>query len=184
MNYRELLQPANLLSLSRVALAPVVGYCLWLDTPIGTVIAALMLILAGVTDALDGYLARRLNQVTPLGIALDPIADKLFAVILVGCLIFLSNLTGKWAFAAIAVLLGAYVIRFEFSIALMTPVVVILLVASLVSYGLVFARVRKGVAVRPFDDTTLWRSIRYGLLAAAAVAHGVMFYVEFIRPVG
>ncbi len=214
MNYRELLQPANLLSILRVLLAPVVGYFLWLDTPTATVLAALVVILAGVSDGLDGYLARRLNQITPLGVALDPLADKLFAVILVVCLILFrdfpiwlalaivardlfilvggmwlkrgrtlnlpSNLTGKWAFAAMAVLLGAHVIRFEFSIALMTPVVTVMLVASLISYALVFVRIRRNRPVKPFNDTKGWRIFRYSLLTAVAVAHAVMFYVEFV----
>jgi cardiolipin synthase len=40
-------------------------------------LALLILIVAGLTDALDGLLARGLNQKTPLGAYLDPIADKL-----------------------------------------------------------------------------------------------------------
>ena len=39
--------------------------------------AMTILIIAGLTDALDGFLARGLNQKTPLGAYLDPIADKL-----------------------------------------------------------------------------------------------------------
>src|SRR5271170_5867131 len=39
--------------------------------------ALVILIVAGFTDALDGFLARGLNQKTPLGAYLDPIADKL-----------------------------------------------------------------------------------------------------------
>ena len=39
--------------------------------------ALLVFILGGVTDALDGFLARRMNQKTSLGAILDPIADKL-----------------------------------------------------------------------------------------------------------
>src|ERR1700690_546446 len=39
--------------------------------------AMTILIVAGLTDALDGFLARGLNQKTPLGAYLDPIADKL-----------------------------------------------------------------------------------------------------------
>jgi cardiolipin synthase len=39
--------------------------------------ALLVFILGGVTDALDGFLARRMNQKTSLGAVLDPIADKL-----------------------------------------------------------------------------------------------------------
>ena len=42
--------------------------------------ALAVFVLAGITDALDGLIARRLNQKTPLGTFLDPIADKLLLV--------------------------------------------------------------------------------------------------------
>jgi CDP-diacylglycerol--glycerol-3-phosphate 3-phosphatidyltransferase len=43
--------------------------------------------IAGLTDGLDGYLARRMNKVSDLGKALDPIADKIFAATLIVLLI-------------------------------------------------------------------------------------------------
>ena len=43
-------------------------------------LAALLFAAAAVTDWLDGYLARRLNQTTPFGAFLDPVADKLIVV--------------------------------------------------------------------------------------------------------
>ena len=44
-------------------------------------VAALIFALAAVTDWLDGYLARRLNQISAFGAFLDPVADKLIIVI-------------------------------------------------------------------------------------------------------
>jgi len=84
----EILQPANLLSLSRIGLAPFIGYYLWRSDNQATLICALLLIIAGVTDVLDGFVARRLNQVSRLGMVLDPLADKILAVALVVMLIF------------------------------------------------------------------------------------------------
>jgi CDP-diacylglycerol--glycerol-3-phosphate 3-phosphatidyltransferase len=43
--------------------------------------AGLLFALAAVTDSLDGYLARRLGQTTPLGAFLDPVADKLIVAV-------------------------------------------------------------------------------------------------------
>jgi cardiolipin synthase len=67
----------NLLSLVRLALIPLfVGFLLTKQDPA----ALATLIAASVTDFLDGYLARRLNQVTKLGAVLDPIVDRLCIV--------------------------------------------------------------------------------------------------------
>lgn len=46
----------------------------------------LIFLAAGLTDCLDGYFARRLNQITPLGKLLDPIADKLLTAAVLFCL--------------------------------------------------------------------------------------------------
>ena len=69
---------ANGLSLSRICLAPVVVYGLYRDGQgVGPITLVLMLV-AGVTDLLDGWVARRLGQTSRLGRVLDPLADKLF----------------------------------------------------------------------------------------------------------
>jgi CDP-diacylglycerol--glycerol-3-phosphate 3-phosphatidyltransferase len=83
MNWRHLLWPSNLLSLGRIVLALPLGYCLAQRTTTATVTAVLILALAGVTDFLDGYLARKSGQVSSLGAALDPVADKIFAALLI-----------------------------------------------------------------------------------------------------
>jgi CDP-diacylglycerol---glycerol-3-phosphate 3-phosphatidyltransferase len=44
-------------------------------------IAGLLFAAAAITDSLDGYLARRLGQTTPLGTFLDPVADKLIVAV-------------------------------------------------------------------------------------------------------
>jgi cardiolipin synthase len=63
----------NLLSLVRLALAPYLFWALWREH----FNAALIVILvAGVTDGLDGYLARKLRVSSRTGEVLDPIADK------------------------------------------------------------------------------------------------------------
>ncbi|MBE6737880.1 MAG: CDP-alcohol phosphatidyltransferase family protein [Ruminococcaceae bacterium] len=49
-------------------------------------IAAGLIILSGLTDCIDGFLARRLNQITQLGKMLDPVADKLTLIAVAICL--------------------------------------------------------------------------------------------------
>ncbi|MCW4459380.1 CDP-alcohol phosphatidyltransferase family protein [Microbacterium sp. MPKO10] len=67
----------NLLSFARLALVPVF---LILLVEGNDVAALIVLGVSGLTDFLDGFLARRLNQVTRLGQILDPAADRLYIV--------------------------------------------------------------------------------------------------------
>jgi cardiolipin synthase (CMP-forming) len=87
----SIFQIPNLVSLSRIFLTPFVAYFLWKGDMQSTHICALLLIIAGVTDALDGYLARKLNQISDLGKTLDPLADKIMAGILVILLIMFRD---------------------------------------------------------------------------------------------
>ena len=71
----------NVLSLARLAGVPVF---LWLVlVPEADGWALLLLMLSGVTDFLDGYLARRLDQYSRLGEILDPVADRLYILAVV-----------------------------------------------------------------------------------------------------
>ena len=66
----------NLISMVRLAGVPLF---LWLVLgPEQDVLALVVLALSGVTDWLDGYLARRLHQMSTVGEILDPVADRLY----------------------------------------------------------------------------------------------------------
>jgi CDP-diacylglycerol--glycerol-3-phosphate 3-phosphatidyltransferase len=82
----------NVITLARIALAPVFIWVLFLfpapDAPERWIVVALF-VLASATDGVDGALARKRNQVTDLGKLLDPIADK---VLIGGALVALSLL--------------------------------------------------------------------------------------------
>lgn len=67
----------NILTLLRIALIPVYVGIFYLPWELAGQACALVFALAAMTDWLDGYLARRLQQVSPLGAFLDPVADKL-----------------------------------------------------------------------------------------------------------
>lgn len=75
------LQIANALTFARIVMIPMVVICFYLPYPWGQPTAAMLFIAAAVTDSLDGYLARRLNQMSALGAFLDPVADKLMVAI-------------------------------------------------------------------------------------------------------
>jgi cardiolipin synthase len=72
---REVFNVPNFLSFLRIALVPVF---LWFLLEEMFVSAVTILAIAGLTDFLDGFLARKLNQTTKLGKMLDPVADRLY----------------------------------------------------------------------------------------------------------
>jgi CDP-diacylglycerol--glycerol-3-phosphate 3-phosphatidyltransferase len=74
-------QIANALTFARILMIPMVMVCFFVPYPWGQPAAAILFIAAAVTDSLDGYLARRLNQMSALGAFLDPVADKLMVAI-------------------------------------------------------------------------------------------------------
>jgi CDP-diacylglycerol--glycerol-3-phosphate 3-phosphatidyltransferase len=81
-------QLPNVLTIARILAVPlVVGLFYW-QHPWSNPMAAVVFIAAALTDTLDGYLARKLGILTPLGEFLDPVADKLMVatalVLLVG----------------------------------------------------------------------------------------------------
>jgi CDP-diacylglycerol--glycerol-3-phosphate 3-phosphatidyltransferase len=71
----------NLLTLTRVLMIPAVAACFYAPLPQGRALSAALFVLAATTDALDGYLARRLQLQSALGAFLDPVADKLMVTV-------------------------------------------------------------------------------------------------------
>ena len=65
------------LTLFRVALLPVMVVAFYLPFPGHNITAAIVFVLAAITDWLDGYLARRMKLTSAFGAFLDPVADKL-----------------------------------------------------------------------------------------------------------
>ncbi len=66
----------NILTIVRLILVPCMGVCMYKDLYIP---AAVMFFIAGVTDVVDGYIARKFNQITYFGKIMDPLADKLLS---------------------------------------------------------------------------------------------------------
>lgn len=64
-----------------------------------------LFVIAGITDFLDGYIARARNEISPLGTALDPIADKLLTAAALLLLIKAGIIIGPVVIAALIILL-------------------------------------------------------------------------------
>jgi CDP-diacylglycerol--glycerol-3-phosphate 3-phosphatidyltransferase len=98
---QESLNLPNFITLTRILLIPVFVVLFVTPTEDRSLSAALVFVIAAVTDLLDGYLARRNGQVTTLGKLLDPIADKLLVL---SALILLVNLDRVSALVAILII--------------------------------------------------------------------------------
>lgn len=71
----------NQVTFLRILLIPLLVALFYLPWKWHYLASAVVFALAALTDLLDGYLARRLNQITPFGAFLDPVADKLIVAI-------------------------------------------------------------------------------------------------------
>ena len=85
----------NKLTLLRILLIPVFIIIMMSNITNHYLIACLIFIIASITDALDGYIARSRNEVTTFGKFLDPLADKLLVISALICMIE-SNLVAGW----------------------------------------------------------------------------------------
>ena len=94
----------NLLTLSRIVIIPALVALIYVDTPLGRWLALGAFAVAGVTDYLDGYIARHRNEISALGRFLDPIADKLLIASVIVILVGTRQIEGLTVIAAIIIL--------------------------------------------------------------------------------
>ena len=82
---KEFYSIPNILCYVRILLLPVfsVLFCMKLD-----LLAAGVIVLSGLTDVADGFIARKFHMETELGKLVDPLADKLTQAVVSGCLLF------------------------------------------------------------------------------------------------
>ena len=117
IDIRDIKKLPNILSLVRILLIPVfVMIFLWENGNInyqiaqgakanGYVIAAVIVVISGITDAADGFIARRFNMITDLGKVLDPFADKLTQAAVVLCLVIRYKHLWQWIAALFILIL-------------------------------------------------------------------------------
>lgn len=86
--FKNIFTVSNLLTFFRIIL--IVPFILFFLKE-NYVAACICVVLSGISDALDGFIARRFNQVTELGKILDPIADKLTLVAVIICVGMIIN---------------------------------------------------------------------------------------------
>lgn len=81
----------TILTWLRILIIPIMVLIYMLSNTWGHMLAAVLFALAGITDWLDGYLARSMNLSTPFGAFLDPVADKLVVTSALVMIVGMSN---------------------------------------------------------------------------------------------
>ena len=77
---QEFLNIPNYITMARTLMIPLFSYWIYEGDPMDSMLAAITFAMAGGMDALDGFLARKLNKVTTVGKFMDPLADKLMVM--------------------------------------------------------------------------------------------------------
>ncbi|MGB4057792.1 MAG: CDP-diacylglycerol--glycerol-3-phosphate 3-phosphatidyltransferase [Alphaproteobacteria bacterium] len=97
----------NLLTLSRLAILPVIILLILTEGVLGengVWLAFILYIIAAATDFVDGWLARKLNQTSDFGTFLDPISDKIFIGALLIIFAGVGRIYGLWLIPAVLIL--------------------------------------------------------------------------------
>jgi CDP-diacylglycerol--glycerol-3-phosphate 3-phosphatidyltransferase len=99
---------ANCLTLLRIAATVPLVYLLLQNNVNAEWLAAIVFALAASLDAVDGYVARKFNQITELGKFLDPVADKLLVISALMAIAFnqRNSETAFWVFLALAIIVA------------------------------------------------------------------------------
>jgi len=83
---KRLKNTPNILTSMRLCLVPVFYFIYFSDLLNAHLFALIIFMIAGITDFLDGYIARKYHQITPFGTVFDPLADKLMLLTALICL--------------------------------------------------------------------------------------------------
>jgi CDP-diacylglycerol---glycerol-3-phosphate 3-phosphatidyltransferase len=103
---------ANIITIVRIILVPFFLVILLTEMQNKEFIAFAIFVIAAVTDSIDGYVARKYNQVSDLGKFLDPMADKLLVAAALIALVYLQEVE-TWV-AAIIILRELFISVFRF----------------------------------------------------------------------
>lgn len=150
----------NLLTVVRIALLPAV---VWRFRRGDSLSALVIYLIAMFTDAVDGIIARRFNQITTLGKLLDPIADKMCLLTLLG--LFVADgqipvwLLGIVLFKEALLIIGG-------GVALHRGIVVYALpIGKVTTVTFIFSMIARFLAWRAVADALLCLSVSLSLLA-------------------
>ena len=100
----------NILTAFRILILPLIVVLFFIPEAWAAWTALGLYTLACITDFLDGYIARKMQVVSPLGTFLDPISDKIFIAVLLMALVDFDRLEGIWLIPALVILIREFLI--------------------------------------------------------------------------
>jgi len=103
----------NILTIARILLLAPITALFFMESawgPLAAYTCFALYVLAAITDFLDGYLARKLKQITPFGTFLDPISDKIFVATLLVLLVGFGRLPDLWMMTVIIILAREFLV--------------------------------------------------------------------------
>ncbi len=166
----------NVLTVLRILLVPVLVVALLDETPNGDLLAAIVFVVASLTDLLDGYLARSRNAITTFGKLMDPIADKL---LIVAALVSLVSLHRVAAWVAMVIIAREFAVTALRMAATQQGVVIgasrFGKVKTCVQIAAVLALIAAG------DPTPGWVDGLVYVTVAVTVASGVVYFLGLRR---
>lgn len=170
----------NSLTLTRIFLVPVLAVVLLTKIPNFALWGAAIILGAALTDWLDGYFARRRQQITTLGVLLDPIADKLLIAAAFVTLVEMDpTLTPAWM---VVIILGR-----EFA------VMGLRMIAAAEGFTLAASELGKAKMVMQISAATLlvlssryqglriWGQVALWLVVIFALGSAVQYFIRFWR---
>lgn len=168
----------NLITLLRIAAVP---FTVWLILEGQLVVAFWLFVVAGISDALDGFIAKRFNMETELGKYLDPLADKLLLVSIYVTLGMEGHIV-NWlvilvVFRDIFIVGGALLFETATHALTVQPLMVskINTTVQIVFAAAVMASLGYGIELNGAMDVLVLAT------AATTVASGVTYAVEWVR---
>lgn len=169
---------ASKITLLRVVMIPVFVVIMLLNFKYSTIIALAVFILASITDSVDGYIARKYNQVSDFGKFIDPLADKLLVM---SAMLILVQWGQMPAWAAIIILAR------EFSV---TGLRLVAVESGVVIAAAVSGKIKTFVSIvalclmmTPWHDAVLFGPVTLDMLCVAlmlitTVWSGIEYFVK------
>lgn len=186
----------NKLTLARVLMVPLFVLFFYWKFPAHLLAATLVFVVAAITDALDGKLARKRNQVTDFGKFLDPLADKVLVVTALSCLlerqrlnivVFLLIVTREFMVSALRLVVAGKgtVVPAGFAGKLKTAFTMIALIAAMAygSFCLDFGSFGLKLPQAVYSGAEILLEVLFWIAAVLTVWSGVQYLVHYWKDI-